>query len=57
MPFKYDPKKGAYVQSNTGKLKLPPASPSLASVKGLKITWKTPVLPAAKPKPPTANGG
>ena len=48
MPFKLT-KKG-YVQSKSGKLKLPPASPALAAVKGLVITWDTPVLPARKPK-------
>ena len=51
MPFTYDPKKKVYVQDNSGKLKLPPASQALQKVPGLKITWKTPVLPAAPPKP------
>lgn len=49
MPFKLT-KKG-YVQTKNGTLRLPPASPALQAVKGLKITWKTPVLPARKPPP------
>jgi hypothetical protein len=51
MPFKKT-KKG-YVYDPKGTHRLPPASPALQKIPGLKITWNTPVLPAIKkPSPP-----
>jgi hypothetical protein len=53
MPFRIDPKTGHYHQvpngDPRGTHKLPPA-PNWGNVPGLKITWKTPVKPAIKPK-------
>lgn len=54
MPFKKT-KKG-YEYDPKGKHKLPPASTALQKIKGLVITWDTPVLPEQKkptPKKPT----
>ena len=51
MPFRKT-KKGHYVYEPKGKLHLPPVSPALVKLPGLKITWKTPVLPTKKPVAP-----
>lgn len=50
MPFKKT-KKG-WVYDKNGKYQLPPASPALQKIKGLVITWDTPVLPAYEPEAP-----
>ncbi|MCZ2149183.1 MAG: hypothetical protein LC126_15585 [Bryobacterales bacterium] len=51
MPFKKH-RDGHYVYDPKGNLRLPPASPALQNIPGLKITWETPVKPAIKPPKP-----
>lgn len=49
MPFRKTNR--GYVYDPKGNLRLPPASPALQKIKGLVITWDTPVKPERKPKP------
>lgn len=54
MPFKKH-RDGHYVYDPKGNLRLPPASPALQNIPGLKITWDTPVKPAIKPPKPKSK--